>query len=447
MSQDPHVIAHSRRDALLGAVKEVASGLGAGDVLVPKSKEECVERLIKHPDAILVLDWELGSEEVNLVLGAIRTHFRVETRPILLVIPEIEANVIATATEYGVLQVHAGEVSVASIKDCLQALLHDEEATRAIRDVLLKVATARSKDDWTVVTPLLLELYESNKENDRVAVELAENLIYEESWDHAIQVLEPLAATEPPHVRALHLLGRCHLRKGDAPKAIALLERAKLINPHNVDRLIDLGDALLTDDQIEAAKANFSEALALDEGNKDATVGTGKCLLMNGEVNEALTLLKDVSGPRELASIFNTAAVLSMHQGRFEKGMHLYKSAMAALGRNDKLASRLMFNMGLGYKRWHKPEKAIACFEKSLALDPTYVKALKHKEQVLKQAGGSHPPASAGSSAMKPAPEAPPADSREFAEEEFTNIKGKAPAATPAVPEELPEADLDDDAE
>ncbi|MFK5283014.1 tetratricopeptide repeat protein, partial [Lacticaseibacillus paracasei] len=84
-----------------------------------------------------------------------------------------------------------------------------------------------------------------------------------------------------------------------------LLERAKIVNPHNVDRLIDLGEAFLNNNQVDEAMANFCEASTLDEDNKEAKFGQGKCMLMSGEVNEALGLLKAMSGPREMASIFN----------------------------------------------------------------------------------------------------------------------------------------------
>jgi tetratricopeptide (TPR) repeat protein len=219
---------------------------------------------------------------------------------------------------------------------------------------------------------------------ERVATELAENLIHEGVWDKALEILKPFSDRDPPSIRALHLAGRCLMARGDYGAATQLLGRAKILNPHNVDRLLDLGNAFLRDDQVDLALANFSEAAAIEPDNKDATVGKGQCLLMNGEVNEGLALLKAVSGPREMASIFNSAAVLTIRAERYDKGMALYKSALAALGKDDRIASRLMFNMGLGYKRWSKLDKAMACFQRSLELDPGYAKAQKHRDALAK---------------------------------------------------------------
>src|SRR5690606_5910376 len=156
---------------------------------------------------------------------------------------------------------------------------------------------------------------------------------------------------EEPPVRALHLMGRCYLKQGDLDAAIGQLERAKLINPLNVDRLIELGTAYLGTDNIERAMLNFADADRLAGDHSEAKAGLGKCHLLQGEVNEALALLKEHSGPRELASIFNTAAILSIRAKRFLKGMALYQAAVSASKGDKPVAARLVFNMGIGYNR------------------------------------------------------------------------------------------------
>jgi tetratricopeptide (TPR) repeat protein len=407
-------VVFTERADVRDAVRQELKALGAVDVQIPENQDDAVGKLIAAPQAMLVLDWALGSEVVNAVLGAVRGHFKIETRPIFLIIPTLDNNVIATGVEYGVSQIHSGEISRQGIRECLEALLHEDETTRDVRETLIQVAAARSKGDWAIATPLLQALSARLPGQERVSVELAENFIYENAWDEALALLAPLAELDPPNIRALHLMGRCHMHKGDFDGAVGLLSRAKMINPHNVERLIDLGNAFIKTDQLDEAMANFNEAMTLDSENKDAKVGAGQVMLMNGEVNEALSLLKSVSGPRELASLFNTSAILSMRQGRFDQGMHLYKSALAALGRDDKIAARLMFNMGLGFRRWNKPDKALMCFEKSLALDPTYAKAAKHKDAAAK---GGH-----GTPAGGPPPDPPGDASGSFTEEEFTRV-------------------------
>jgi tetratricopeptide (TPR) repeat protein len=412
-------IIHTPRSELRDALRQELKSLGAASTIIPSSGDDCIEQLIKNPQSILVLDWESGSVEVNQILGACKGHFHIETRPSFLVVPEVDPNVIATGYEYGVSQIHSGPISRLTIRECLEAMLHEDETTSMIKEVMIHVAQTRSQGDWSLATPLLVETWEKFPENERLAVELAENLIFEEAWDRAMEVLGLFVEKDPPVVRALHLMGRCLMQMGEYDRAIGLLGRAKIINPHNVDRLIDLGNAFLNNDQIDEARDVFDEAVELDGKNKDAVVGKGQCLLMSGEVNEALGLLKAVSGPREMASIFNTAAVLTMRSGHFDKGMNLYRSALAALGRNDRIGARLYFNMGIGFKRWNKLEKALTCFSKSYELDNTYGKAMRHKESTAAKiaAGGGVVSSPQGCVAHD-----------QFQEEEFGRVK---PAGEP----------------
>jgi Flp pilus assembly protein TadD len=415
-SNAPPIVFTARPELRVAVIEELKS-LGFAEPVVPGGVEPCIEALIRMPAAILVVDWELGPVDVNQVLGAIKGHFLVETRPIFLVTLELTDAAIAVGAEYGVSQIHAGPISRLTIRECLDALVHEESTTVAIRETLIQVADFRSRGEWHIATPLLMELWDKMPGQERVATELAENLIHDGSWEKALKILEPLGAKDPPSIRALHLHGRCLMAKGDYEGATNLLGRAKILNPHNIDRLLDLGNAFLNNDQVNEAMKSFAEVTALAPDNKEARVGTGQCLLMNGEVNEALALLKAVSGPREMASIFNSAAVLTIRAERFDKGMALYKSAMAALGKDDRIASRLLFNMGLGYKRWSKPEQALACFTRSLGLDPSFGKAQRHK-QALEKAGTQMP---------KAAPAAKPHDNV-FAEEELGGPRSrKAP--------------------
>lgn len=211
-------------------------------------------------------------------------------------------------------------------------------------------------------------------------------------WEEVLKLLEPFTVTQPPYARALHLMGRCLMKLGRFAEASLILNKAKLLNPFNVARLIDLGNSLLRSNEIEQAKENFSEAAKLDGTNKEAKVGTGQCMLLEGDVNEALIVLKDISDQHELASIFNTSAIMSIRAGRFKDGMALYDAACLAISGNSKIVARLTFNKGLGYQRQRRDAEALNFFKEALALDGQFVKARRCYADVLKKLGHEAPP-------------------------------------------------------
>jgi tetratricopeptide (TPR) repeat protein len=240
----------------------------------------------------------------------------------------------------------------------------------------VQLAFARERKDLEFAGRIVNEMERQFPNSPRVVVEKADNLILAEKWDEAMQVLTPLREKNPPNLRALHLTGRCLARSGDHAGALSVLTAANLLNPHNAARLVDIGNILLETNEFLKAKDTFDEALDMEKENRDAKVGKAKCLLLEGEVNDALELTKQLSGPRELAAIFNTTAVLSIRHGDYDKGMQLYRHAIKAVMDSKSLSARLFFNLGVAYHRQGRPKDAKAQFEKSAQLDPEFAKAI-----------------------------------------------------------------------
>jgi Flp pilus assembly protein TadD len=381
--------------ALEKVVREQIATLGLPSPHVARTCEQAIERLMRDARAVLVLDWAMGAAEATQVLAAIKGHFLVEVRPILLVCAQMDPKALATGAEFGVSQVHEGVPQPATLRSSLAALLAEDADTRDVQASLVEIATVRSKGEWELATGLLRELAERQPTHERVQLELAENLIVEGHLQEARALLEPLAGGDPPHVRALHLLGRALMREGRYDDAIEHLSRAKLLSPHNVDRLVELGQVLLTVDRVDEARESFEAASELAPERADARSGQGTCMLLAGEVSEALSLMKAMSGPREIAAMFNTAAIVSMRHGRHAQGINLYRAALKAIGGDKGVAARVHFNLGLGYRRWGKLPAARAAFDECLALDPTFAKAQRHRAAVEAAIAGGGAPAPA----------------------------------------------------
>src|SRR5690606_32135063 len=185
-----------------------------------------------------------------------------------------------------------------------------------LRDTLTKVAEARRSGDWAIAGKLLSDLHERIPDDRRVTCELASNLMQEDRWDEAQTILQQLTVVDGTNLRAMHLLARCHMKQGRFENASEILKQTKLLNPFHVERLLDFGQVLLQLDLIKEALENFDLVLDMDEKNQEARIGKGQCMLMEGDVNDALKFLRELSNPRELAAAFNNAAILSIHHGR-----------------------------------------------------------------------------------------------------------------------------------
>jgi len=372
-------IVHSRRQELMKIAVDHLRMKGVSNVLTPATITACIEALDRFPKGLLVLDWELGAPQVARLLGHNRRRFDGQLRPIMLVASQVSTEVIAAAAEYGVSQIFTEALTPKNLGARLTALVIAESMPNEIKRVLNDVHDARASGDGKQALAHLQKALKAHPGHVRLKCEAAEALLELGQADKALQLLEGVNLNKPPYLRGIHLYGRCLLKLGRTEEALPVLEQAQLFNPHDAERLVEIGQALLQMDRLREAREAFDHANSVDPDFRPARAGQGQCLLMDGQVNEALGVLKEVANVHEIASLFNTCAVLNMRRGRHEAGMHLYQSALGALGKDERLQARLYFNMGLGYRRWSKKDKARQCFETSSRLDPSFAKA---KEQM-----------------------------------------------------------------
>lgn len=365
-------IVNVKADELCSRIKDELKKKQVSNILVVKESSQCIEGLDRFPKALLIVDWDLGSSEVAKILTAAKIQLK--NRIVLLFTKEVEIYAVTTAAEYGVAAIHSGETSNDRIASSIGNAIRAEMNIADFKDSLSQSVRARAKGKFDTAEGILKKLQKENPDSLRLKVEIAETLIEQERIDDALLQLKGMDSKDPPYLRGLHLMARCLMKKGEYERAIELMTKANLFNPHNATRLVDIGKAYLQLDNLTEAREQFDTALELSPGDRDAAIGKGQCYLMEDDVNEALSLLKEVAGGAELASIFNISAIMSMRQKRFETGMNLYQAAIKALGEDSKIHAKLAFNMGLGYQRWNKPEEASQCFDKALSLDPAFEK-------------------------------------------------------------------------
>jgi tetratricopeptide (TPR) repeat protein len=363
------------RSSIRPALRQELKAVGAVEIMSPETADACIEALSRHSRAALVIDTEHGAEMLNQILRAAQGTYNVDTRPIFLIAQELSLPVVALGTEYNVSRLHTGEISRGAMQTNLEALAEQEADDQSLRSGLLRVANARSRGDWERAGAILMEMNQRFPDDRRVTCELVEHHIHEDQWPEARAMLEMANVLDQDNLRIQHLRARCLMQEGHFAEAEAVLAQAQLINPYHVERLIDLGKALMSLDRTREALARFEAALALDAGNVDARQGQASCRLLTGDVNDALALMRQLSGPRELAAVFNNAAVLAIRHGRFDQGIALYRSAIGALGAKHRMVARLLYNLGIACHKQGRTDEALDCFAEAFAADRGYDKA------------------------------------------------------------------------
>lgn len=366
-------IRNELRTALRAELK--AQGFEADHIHPVTTVAECLDKVQTIDNALLILDWDLGPDQVLEALTENRRNSKVEAHPSFLITSKMDENILAIAAEYYVSKVHTGEISRNSIKEHLDDLVEEARHLSPLRQVLITVEKKRAVGDMSAAVKVLEQVLEKASDNTRLMLELAECYMETDDWDKAEALLKRAVGENPKSPRAMHLMARCYLKRGQIDGAIKALERAQLASPYNIERLDELGRIFLDINRPKDAKGAFDEILDFAPESKTGKLGKGASMLLMGEINEALAMLKDSANNRELAAMFNTAAICAIRQDKHDVAMNLYRTAAGILGNNNKIMARLLYNMGIGYVKWGKVDKSIECFEKSSDLDPNFADA------------------------------------------------------------------------
>ena len=383
----PSAIVLVQRTDLFDAFRQELKELKVPAIIAPEGLELTTAALEKYPGALFVVDWSLGVGKVTKLLAATQQPLRSAIRPIFLFSVDEADELDGVAAEYSVTRVYRGQITRNIIRENLSQIAAAEILPEAIRDAYVAIQAAAVGGDEKTAGLLLAKLHTDNPGLPRVAQDYAEYLFASDDFVTALSVVTPLAALPDASPRSLNLLGRIQLKAGQFDDASVTLNRAKLINPFNIDRLCALGDAFLNLDMFDHAKEAFETALKHDPKGDEAVGGMGKTLLLNGDINDALVFMKQLSGPREMASVFNSAAVIAMRGKRYGEGSNLYNVALRTVGTDPKVLSKLAYNMGIGFYRKKDIKTAHECFAIAVKLDERNKKAKTNYDMHLAKLG------------------------------------------------------------
>ncbi len=362
----------SEDDLLIGVVKEILQLKSVSNISEGADSDEALDALKRFPKGMFIVDWKVGPALVVKFLKEATNSSGIANRPIFLICEQMENAIIPISLEYGITQVHVGSLDQQILASNLGNAIRRINFKNEFKEEFEKIVKSRKANEHTQVIKLLTTLYENHKDNLTIRAELAESYFQAGQFKEALKILTPVPDMNPPNSRYLHVYGRCLMKLGIYTEAESTFAKVTLLNPYDPDKLVGLGQALTKLGKLGKANDAFNKALEIDDDNVNALMGKGELHLLTGDVNAALELLENIANPNELASIFNSAAILLIRKQHFAKGMQLYEAALQSIPNNKKIAARLFFNMGVGYRRQNDPQKALEAFKKAVEQDPKY---------------------------------------------------------------------------
>lgn len=227
----------------------------------------------------------------------------------------------------------------------------------------------------------------------------------------------------------LTLVGKSLLKVGDFERALKYLDKANSICPSNIERLLNIAEANIQLDRLDAAQDAISNSKMLDPSNVDVQQMERKVKIVKGEALTQTNAMNDREFGRDIISYMNNRAVALSRTKRLDDATKLYQSTVDSIPSNwQALRDVVNYNLALAYSRQNNAQKAVEVLEQMANMNemsPLFKRVKSLREKAMNALSGKaelvvNDPAKADDFVVS-APSETPADSTEV-EDHFTQL-------------------------
>lgn len=363
------------------------SAAGVQSVVESENGSEAWRLLTTEKFHAIVFDWNLDGVSGLALFNRIRRSRKFASLAVLVSTHEIKPEDFALLSEFpcsGLLEKPFTELSIVRQFSEIVAEAQSYEQNRDIIEQFIHDAAEGGKD----VARAFDKFFKTLPRPVPLALIAGRQLRELKRYGEAEAILRKALNRDDRKLPVIAELGKVLIAAGKTQEAVQLLNHARNFSPHNVDRLLTLGEVNLRNLNPKQAKALFAEVIGIDADDAKANQG----IVVAQNIEDYLTFDKGETVSLNFASLLNVIGISLVRSGKHAEGIKQYEAAMRFV-HADQDSSKLAFNLGLGYMRWGKPETAKKWFEKSTAAGSTivakagaYIRKLEEKYPSLKEA-------------------------------------------------------------
>jgi len=98
--------------------------------------------------------------------------------------------------------------------------------------------------------------------------------------EHALTILEGLAAVDPDNATVQGSLGAVYVKAGRNEEALATLNRAHTMTPNDISILVNRGEVMMRLGRTQEAGRDFKQAMDLDPQRKDPAANRARLIVV-----------------------------------------------------------------------------------------------------------------------------------------------------------------------
>ncbi len=360
--------------------------LGVTEVVECDDGDKGWEKIRTGNFSIVIMEWNLAKTSGIALFNRIRRSERTALTPVFVITSNLNKQDFALLSEFP-CSVFAGKpVSRPEFDNQVKAVMEEFDSYRTNLELIENLLDSIKYDP--VASEKIMDKLWGKLPNPVPVAIMAAKLMRENSLlDLAERVLRNCLERSHKMIPIVTELGKVLHLQGKLQEATRVLHHAQSFSPRSVDRLMLLGEIHLQQTEPEKAREYFASIMEIDPRDKKARLGE----------MTATNLAEHISGSGRsdkltgsFASMLNILAINLVRNKRHADGIKQYEAAMS-FASNDSIAAKVAFNIGMGFLRWSKPEKAMTWFLKAASVDgPCAAKARKYIEEIERKSAKLH---------------------------------------------------------
>lgn len=172
------------------------------------------------------------------------------------------------------------------------------------------------------------------------------------NFARAINVGMAALAMQEDCLSMLNLVGKSFLKLSQYENALKCFEKANVMSPANLERLVNIAEANLNLENHEAAGAAINSAESIDSDNVAVKEANVKLQVELGNAQAAQEIMKDLDSGAKVVAYLNNRAISLARTERYSDSVELYNTALASFPKKwGELTSILNYNLSMAYLR------------------------------------------------------------------------------------------------
>ncbi|NRA66693.1 MAG: hypothetical protein HRU19_19555 [Pseudobacteriovorax sp.] len=307
---------------------------------------------------LVVVDWAFRGDLCGpAIVNRIKSDADLARVPVLILYGSADHDP-GLVREFFTLQAIPKPMSGTEFKKVVRSLFKEHKWCEKNADILTRIVNS-SRRSAQNLPEKLIKLVTDSPNPGPIGKLVAKTLFSKGHHQAAEQVLLHILQKDQRNISALNTLGKIYCKTQRQSAAYALLRKADLLSPRNIERLCLLGKLELGRNDCAAAQESFLRAHRLDPHDHRVKLGRQASSKLKIQTNAG-----GISFSGAYASLLNTAAVAQVHRGKLADAMVYYHMALDHL-ECPILKAKVMFNVGLCYMRKNDIEKATQWFQSS----------------------------------------------------------------------------------